>query len=384
MSTGGVAVAFVQPSLRRYRMAFYEALARRLEGAVDLWADLHPRGGGVEDALPGLSGLRCHDAPVRRFGPVLLQPRMIEAASCPDADVVVLPWNVRCLHLPLALARIRARGAASLLWGHGVGKRESRLARWARNLVGRRGDGVVVYGRAAHARLVAERFEAERVFVAPNAVDQSSIREAVQAWGPDRLAAFRRSRGLDEGEWLVFVSRLIASKRVDLLVEAFGILHRRRPTARLAVVGGGAEIDRLRTMADAAAPGAVRFTGPIYGDDELAPWMLSSVVFAYPRSIGLSIFHAFGFGLPVVTCEAPGDHGPEFDLLEPGVNGLTFPDGDSRAMADRLDQLLGDPALRAGMSAAARATVSGPEGHDIPQMVEGFMRAIAAVRPSRG
>ena len=49
----------------------------------------------------------------------------------------------------------------------------------------------------------------------------------------------------------------------------------------------------------AAALDLVGDLGSIYDEIELAPWFLTADAFVYPENIGLSILHAFGYGLPV-------------------------------------------------------------------------------------
>ncbi|GAB4170645.1 MAG: hypothetical protein OHK0024_06670 [Thalassobaculales bacterium] len=78
------------------------------------------------------------------------------------------------------------------------------------------------------------------------------------------------------------------------------------------------------------------------------------------------ILEAMASGLPIVTTANAGS--PVSD----GVEGFIVPVGDAEALAGRLALLAGDPALRARMGAAARATA---ERHDWPR----YRAAIAAV-----
>jgi glycosyltransferase involved in cell wall biosynthesis len=71
-------------------------------------------------------------------------------------------------------------------------------------------------------------------------------------------------------------------------------------------------------------------------------------------------------GKAVVATDAGGV--PE--LIEDGTTGFLTPPGDAAALADRLVRLLGDPALRAGLGAAARRWAQDRFGLD--QHVTGF------------
>jgi glycosyltransferase involved in cell wall biosynthesis len=96
----------------------------------------------------------------------------------------------------------------------------------------------------------------------------------------------------------------------------------------------------------------------------------------HPGAIGLSIFHAFGYGLPVVTSDRVEIQMPEFETHRDGINGLLYRHGDAQDLASKLASLLAEDAVRRRMSAAALATVSGSRGRNVEGMVAGFLEAI--------
>ena len=99
---------------------------------------------------------------------------------------------------------------------------------------------------------------------------------------------------------------------------------------------------------------------------------------------GVTILHAFGYGLPVVTSDDAQSHGPEIEALVDGVNGLLYADGDVSAFASKLERLLLDVGERRAMSQRAAEAV-GPNGYTIDRMVAGMADAIRSVArpPSR-
>ncbi len=116
------------------------------------------------------------------------------------------------------------------------------------------------------------------------------------------------------------------------------------------------------------------FTGAIYEETALAPWFLSSTVFCYPANMGLSILHAFGYGLPVITSDKVESQNPEIEVFENGRNGMHYRHGDVDDLADKIRHILSDPKLLASLSDGARDTVS--ETYNIPSMVDGMESAI--------
>ncbi|MFQ5806551.1 MAG: glycosyltransferase family 4 protein [Phycisphaerae bacterium] len=296
-------------------------------------------------------------------------------------DVLVYPWNARYLHLLPALKRARRRGVATLAWGHGYSKRETPWRRTLRLRVARAVDVVLTYGRSAAEGLIVNGFDAERVCVAPNALDQRPIQEARQRWveNPGELESFRRRRGLEGRVVALYVSRLVYRHDTEILLQAWRQIRRRVPEALLVIVGEGRAHGAMeRCCHKYDLTDSVAFWGAVYDEDELAPLFLSARLFACPRRLGLSLHHAFGYGLPVVTFDNPQTHGPEFEALESGVNGIAVTEDDLDALTESVHRLLCDPELAGELGTAARETVL--REYTLERMVDGLLRGIARAR----
>ena len=359
-----------------YRLPLFHALANCPGMRLTVWADLSAQGAVDRREL---TGIEARDAPARSIGPFSWQRGSLEAVRDPDADVVVLSWQVRAIDVPIALRAARRRGVGTVLWGHGFGKTHPRLGDLARRLTADIADACLLYGPATRRRVVEQGVPPERVFDAPNAIDQAAILEATSNWtsSPDRLAEFRKKEGLEAGPVVLFLSRLEADKLPALLVESFAKVLDKHPAATLAFIGNGASRPEVEATIDRLGiRPRVRLAGAIYEEEAIAPWALSSSLLVHPGGIGLSLMHAFGYGLPVITTDRLGLHGPEAEIHEPGVNGLLYRHGDAQDLAEKISTLLDDEPRRRRMSEAALATVSGPRGRNVEGMVAGFLDAI--------
>lgn len=359
-----------------YRLPVLRALAASPGLQLTVWADLSAKS-AVERGR--LSGFESRDAPVRWFGPCSWQPGSLEAVRDPAVDVVVLSWQVRAIDVPIALRAARRRGVATVLWGHGFGKTHPRVGDLARRLTADIADACLLYGPATHQRVIEQGVPPEQVFDAPNAIDQAGIVEATRLWtsSPDRLAEFRRREGIETGPVVLFLSRIESDKLPTALADAFAKVLVRHPTATLVFIGdGSARPETEATVERLGMKDRVRFAGAIFDEDAIAPWALSSSMLVHPGGIGLSLMHAFGYGLPVITTDRLGLHGPEAEIHETGVNGLLYRHGDAEDLAGKIATLLDDEPLRRRMSEAALATVSGPRGRNVEGMVAGFLDAI--------
>jgi glycosyltransferase involved in cell wall biosynthesis len=151
---------------------------------------------------------------------------------------------------------------------------------------------------------------------------------------------------------VVCVAKFRPEKGHDVLLDAFAIVRREVPDARLVLVGQGELQERLRARIHALdLAGSVEITGPV---DDVWPYLADADVFALASSseaYGIAIAEAMAAGLPVVASDVGGI--PE--LVVPGVSGELFAPGDAPALAAHLTRLLTSPDLRRRMSTAARA-----------------------------
>lgn len=372
-----IRVIVQQPCLTRYRIPVFRALAAR-EG-IDLTV-AYGEEAGITNAEPdGFNGIfvPLHDY---ELGRTLVrwhaaQPRF---ATREHADVVVLSWSTRYVTLLPALIRARWNNVGTVLWGHGYSKSESGVRENARMQLGRLADCMLFYNTTTAQELVNRRFIAnEQSFIALNSLDQDPIQTQRDLYkrSPDLLDAFRREHDLVGKRVVLFVSRLYESNRVELLLRATAQLRPHIPGLVTAIVGTGPDLDRLKSVAEQLGiADAVRFPGAIYEESKIAPWFLASDLFCYPNNIGLSILHAMGYALPVVTSDATDAQNPEIEALVPGENGDIYSDGNVDSLTEKIRGVLIDPALRKRMSDHALATAT--TGFSLNRMVDGFESAI--------
>ena len=151
---------------------------------------------------------------------------------------------------------------------------------------------------------------------------------------------------------VVAAGRLNRQKGFDLLVPAFAAVARRHPEWRLRIYGSGPERARLQTLIDEHGAGdRIALLGR---SDRLVEAMAEASIFALSsrwEGFPMVLLEAIAIGLPIVSFDCPT--GPR-DIVGDGHGGVLVPPEDVDAFTAALGDLIGDPARRSALAAAAR------------------------------
>jgi len=277
--------------------------------------------------------------------PFLLAAFWLSAgALARTSDVLHAHWIPAGL---IGLTTWRRRPVVVTVWGSDMALlRLPVVGKVARRLL-RRAAAVIAVSGAMERELLALGLPAGKVSVVLTAIDAQEP--------PQRSREELRSAlGLPPGRPLaLFLGRLSPVKGPDVLVEAIAALHERQPQACFVFAGDGQLRGPLEDAVRARSlQKQVVFAGFV-ARERVADYLAACDLLVLPsRSEGLphAVLEAMAFSLPVVASAVGGV--PE--AVEDGVTGALVPPGDPRALADALDPLLSDAALRARQGAAGR------------------------------
>ncbi len=153
-----------------------------------------------------------------------------------------------------------------------------------------------------------------------------------------------------------FVGRLTRDKGIPELVQAFGVLLKTAPQARLLLVGWYDESeDALSPALRAQIDQHPNIVSTGFVSDTAAYYRTMDMMVLPTRREGFPnvVLEAAASGIPVIATLATGSR----DAVLPEVTGLLVPPGYPEAITEAMLQLLANPARRRLMGAAARKWV---------------------------
>lgn len=197
--------------------------------------------------------------------------------------------------------------------------------------------------------MLREGFPAARVGVIHNGIDAGPA----PGW-KDRERA-RAALGLTPGALVIgTAARLDPVKDLCTLVDAFAMVRRHRPEARLVIAGDGPERQPIRTRtASLGLEGSVIMAGYRVDVRGLMPAFDIYVNSSISEGISLTILEAMAAELPVVATAVGGT--PEVVAHE--TTGVLVPARNAGSLATGVLTLAAQPALRRAMGLAARRAV---------------------------
>ena len=210
-------------------------------------------------------------------------------------------------------------------------------ARW----LARRTDRIVGCSEGVRLRLLEMGMPAERTIAIPNGIRLQPFADADVHRFADRIPG------------IVMVARFSKQKDHATLLRALGLLRERGVAPPVLFAGGGKALHRAPLEKLAAQLGLqdqVKFLGVVRNVPELLMTHQLAVLSTHYEGMPLALLEGMAAGCAVVGSAVPGVR----EVIDDGVDGRLVPEGDARALADTLEQLLRDPEAAAWLAANAR------------------------------
>ena len=256
--------------------------------------------------------------------------------------------SIRAALGPYDVVHYHAEGPCAMLWLpklfgkrcvatiHGLDHERAKWGRFAKRylLLGAKcaakyADALIVLN-PGDQRYFRETFHRDAILI-PNGVNRPELLK------PDLI---RKQFGLRGNDYILFLGRLVPEKGLHTLIEGF---RKVRTDKKLVIAGGGSDTDGFVAELKALATGDDRilFTGFVQGP-LLSELYGNACIYTLPSNLEgmpLSLMEALSHGNCCLTSDIPECA----DLL--AGHGLTFRAGDADDLAEKLQQLIDDPAL---------------------------------------
>jgi glycosyltransferase involved in cell wall biosynthesis len=213
------------------------------------------------------------------------------------------------------------------------------LRRFSQRLITRSADLLIANSEAvARYASAREGLPAAKMAVVRNGLPQEAFAACEPAEVPD-----------PQGPVLVCVANLHTYKGHRFLLDALALVRNSGRPTTLVVIGEGPQRDALARQSQRLDLD-VRLLGR---RTDVGRYLARADLVVHPsltEGMPNAVMEAMAVGRPIVAADAGGTS----ELLHPD-RGVLVPPGDEHALADAIGRLLGDPAERARLGAAARA-----------------------------
>jgi glycosyltransferase involved in cell wall biosynthesis len=222
-----------------------------------------------------------------------------------------------------------------------------RGSRALHRLINRRLDAYVAVSEcvAAGGRDRRETGRGEVVVIAP----------AFVVAAEDVVSRARSARAGSAHPLVAFAGRLVAERRLDVLLRAIPAVREQAPACRFVLAGSGAAEGDLRALAEALGiADAITWSGWL-ADPRSVVERAHLYVNTWPwEGFGMATAEAMALAIPIVAV----DSGASREIVDPGTTGLLVPGDDPAALAAAIVWVLSDPERAVAMGEAGRRRAS--------------------------
>jgi colanic acid/amylovoran biosynthesis glycosyltransferase len=155
---------------------------------------------------------------------------------------------------------------------------------------------------------------------------------------------------------LVCTGRLVPAKGHHILIEALAVLEQRGIQLHTTLIGAGPERKSLEALVKQhGLEEAVTFTSALSHEATLETLRRADIftLASFAEGIPVALMEAMSLGLPCVSTTVAGI--PE--LIRSGFDGILVPPANVAALADALEALVNDPALRRQLGSSGRQRI---------------------------
>ena len=364
----------ILPVIPHYRFKFFKIITEKFSN-IEIMAGEHQCiGPSSSKESKNIASLN-HNVVCLLSHQVMWQKNISISSKYKKGDVVLISGNPRILSNYLVIIEAKFRGLKLVWFGQGWTAGSNSTRNLIKRLVMSFCDSVILYTQeeSENTRLFMSRNK--RIFYLNNTVDTENIFSVKNKISIDMLKDFKKNMSINESKVLLFVGRLEGKDKLNVLLDSLVNVCSKKDRVLLIVIGDGSCLSKYKEYSiKKGIASNVRWLGGVYKEEELAYWFLSADCFVYPGAIGLSLLHAFSYGLPVITHNNLKNHMPEIVALDDRYNGLLYKENDYNHLTKVIINMISDHEMRTKFSRNALKVVE--DRFTFDQMVDRFVTAL--------
>jgi len=233
-------------------------------------------------------------------------------------------------------------------------------------------DAIIVYGKHVRDYLISLGVSNDRIFYAPQSIDNSLFNKLVSS---EEKKILKNKIGLGQEKIILYVGRMEKCKGLDYLIEALALI--KEIDFLILFIGSGSHKDIYEEKCKSSGVKCL-FLDHI-SNKELYQYYSIADIFSLPSITtkdfkepwGAVINEAMNQGCPIVATDAVG--AAVAGLVESGHNGFIVREKNSKDLRGAIKKLLLDEPLRLRMSEHSREKVKDWTNEN---MVKGFINAV--------
>ena len=227
-----------------------------------------------------------------------------------------------CLSAWVILLLAPLFGKRVYLWSHGAYGDERGLKKWLTIWKMKRATGSLLYGNHAKKLLMEWGVPEEKLHVFYNSLaydEEMEVRKTLTS------SAFYQEHFHNDLPNLVFIGRLIADKKLDMIIRAMMILRDKGIKMNMTYIGDGPKKAELEALVqESGLKDNVWFYGACYDEKQISQLIYNADLCVSPGDIGLTAIHSMTFGTPVITHNDFSHQGTEFEAIDDGRTGTFY------------------------------------------------------------
>ena len=334
-------ILILYPGFPHYRDGIIEALVENGRHRYIFAGDKR----GYNNIKPYLfqNSVVFYDLPAYRIGPFHFSKGAIKLALSKKIDGAIVHSSPYWISIIWASLIFRFRHIKVYNWGHGMltdfDNLKNRFYAFFHKTFF---DGMLLYGEIAKKNLIRYGYDEKKLNVIYNSLNynqQVMHRGSLKESERDKLRSelFQNPENFQ----LIFIGRLTAQKKLQMLLTAVSKLQKEKILVNLLFVGDGKERESLQNEAkELEITGQIHFYGASYLEKTNFRLISSSDCCVAPGEVGLTAIHSLMYGVPVISHGDANNQMPEFEAIRPEFNGFLFEMGNIDDLIEKIKKTI--------------------------------------------